>query len=229
VHLFSRGDCAERDRRRELGPYSKDLGQWSKKWAHCLVRRADFTGWRLSVDFIASLYNILLRRDQMRAVQIEATKLTAREVDALSKVSADDILNAAVASGDCATLRAILKRDGLADALKSTFRHMQASQRTVRGSEASKTSLQNKFTAVRLWSGCSSIFFTLNPYARQPLTLALCNGEHFHVQNFSLDLSDVDMTEFFAGVRQTRPRLLHEIAAQDPVAGVTCVYSIIFI
>ncbi len=105
------------------------------------MRRADFTGWRLSVDFIASLYNILLRRDQMRAVQIDATKLTAREVDALSKISADDILNAAVASGDCDTLRAILKRDGLDDALKSTFRHMQACQRTVRGSEASKTSL----------------------------------------------------------------------------------------
>ena len=44
-------------------------------------------------------------------------------------------------------------------------------------------------------------------------------GDHFHVENFSLDLSDVGMTEFFAGVKQTRPRLLHEIAAQDPVAG----------
>jgi hypothetical protein len=162
----------------------------------------------------------------MRAVQIEASKLNSREVELLSKVSADDILSAAMASGDCDTLRAILRRDGLGDALKSTFRHMQAAQRTVRGSEASKTSLQNKFTAVRLWSGCSSLFFTLNPYARQPLTLALCNGEHFNVQSFSLDLSDVDMTEFFAGVQQTRPRLLHEVAAQDPVAGDTCVYCV---
>jgi hypothetical protein len=106
LHLFSRGDCAERDRHRQLGPYSKDLGQWGKKWAHCLVRRADFNGWRLSVDFIASLYNILLRRDQMRAVQIEASKLSSRDVDLLSKVSAIDIVSAAVASGDCETLRA---------------------------------------------------------------------------------------------------------------------------
>ena len=219
IHLFSRGDCAERDRRRQLGPYSKDLGQWGKRWADCLVRRADYTGWRLSVDLIATLYNILLRRDQMRAVHIEVSKLTSREVELLSQVSADDILNAARASGDCDTLRKILRVDGLNAALKSAFRHMQTAQRNVRGSEASKTSLQNKFTAVRLWSGCSSLFFTLNPYARQPLTLALCNQDYFRIEHFSLDLSDVGMTEFFAGVKQTRPRLLHEIAAQDPVAG----------
>ncbi len=106
------------------------------------MRRADFTGWRLSVDFIASVYNILLRRDQMRAVQIEASRLSSLDVDLLSKVSAIDIVSAAVASGDCETLRGILRKDGLDDALKRTFRHMQAAQRTVRGSEASKTSLQ---------------------------------------------------------------------------------------
>ncbi len=34
------------------------------------------------------------------------------------------------------------------------------------------------------------------------------------------------MTEFFAGVQQTRPRLLHGIAAQDPAAGGKCLYSV---
>ncbi len=62
-------------------------------------------------------------------------------------------------------------------------------------------------------------FLHPEPYARQPLTLAMCSEDHFHIENFSLDLSDVGMTEFFAGVKQTRPRLLHDIAAQDPVAG----------
>ena len=33
------------------------------------------------------------------------------------------------------------------------------------------------------------------------------------------------MTEFFAGVEQTRPRLLHEIAAQDPVAGGKLIFT----
>ena len=97
------------------------------KWAHCLVRRADFTGWRLSVDFIASLYNILLRRDQMRAVHIEVSKLSSREVELVSQVSADDILNVARAPGDCDTLRKILGVDGLDDALNSAFRHANSS------------------------------------------------------------------------------------------------------
>jgi hypothetical protein len=219
IHLFCRGDCAERDRRRSLGPYHNDLGQWGKKWAHCLVRRADFSGWRLSVDFIASLYNILLRRDQMRAVQVEACKLTARDAAMLSTISATDLVNAALTTGDCQTIRALLKKDGLDAALKSTFRHLQTAQRNVRSSEASKTSLQHKFTAVRLWSGCSSIFFTLNPFARQPLTIALCNGPHFHVEDFSLDLSDIEMKEFYDGVRRSRPHLLHEAAVENPVAG----------
>ena len=155
----------------------------------------------------------------MRAVQVEACKLTARDAAMLSTVSATDLVNAALTTGDCQTIRALLKKDGLDDALKSTFRHLQTAQRNVRGSEASKTSLQHKFTAVRLWSGCSSIFFILNPFARQPLTIALCNGPHFHVEDFSLDLSDIEMKEFYDGVRRSRPHLLHEIAVEDPVAG----------
>ena len=59
-----------------------------------------------------------------------------------------------------------------------------------RGSEANKGALRSYFTAMRIWNGCSPLFFTLNPYARQPLTNALCNGEHFHVEHFSLDWLD---------------------------------------
>ena len=90
--------------------------------------------------------------------------------------------------------------------------------RNVRGSEASKGALRSNFTAMRIWNGCSSLFFTLNPYARQPLTIALCNGEHFHVEHFSLDWPDEDMASFFEKTSRDRPRLLHEIAAEDPVA-----------
>ena len=40
IHLFCRGDCAERDRRRSLGPYYNDLGQFggrSGPTASCVV------------------------------------------------------------------------------------------------------------------------------------------------------------------------------------------------
>ena len=81
--------------------------------------------------------------------------------------------------------------------LKTTLKHFQAAMRNVRGSEASKGGLRLNFAAMRIWNGCSSLFFTLNPYARQPLTIALCNGEHFHVEHFSLDWPDEDMASFF--------------------------------
>jgi hypothetical protein len=34
----------------------------------------------------------------------------------------------------------------------------------VRGSEAEKDNLMPRFFGLRLWSGCSSLFFTLNPH-----------------------------------------------------------------
>ena len=62
VRLFPRGDCAERcDERRS------SLPSW--RWAKCLLTRADNNLWRLDVEFVASLYNIFLRRDQMQAVE----------------------------------------------------------------------------------------------------------------------------------------------------------------
>jgi hypothetical protein len=51
---------------------------------------------------------------------------------------------------------------------------MQIIQRGVRGSEAEKDNLLPKFFVLRLWSGCSSLFFTLNPHdLRSPLTILL--------------------------------------------------------
>ena len=50
------------------------------------------------------------------------------------------------------------------------------------------------------------------------MTIALCNGEHFHVEHFSLDWPDEEMASFFEKTSSERPRLLHEIAAEDPVA-----------
>ena len=216
LDLFFRGDCIERDRRRTM--HGIHPSAWDKIWAKCLIQRADFRGWQTSVEFVACLYNVLLRRSQMRAVQIEASKMSNIDADKLAMVTARDIVACAQGSGECETLRAILKRVGLDEKLNATFRHAQAAMRNVRGSEASKGGLRLNFTAMRIWNGCSSLFFTLNPYARQPLTIALCNGEQFHVEHFSLDWSDEDMASFFDSTGRQRPRLLYDIAAEDPVA-----------
>ena len=100
-------------------------------------------------------------------------------------------------SGEFETVRANLKREGLDKKLKATLKQFQAAMHNVRGSEANKGALRSNFTAMRIWNGCSSLFFTLNPYARQPLTIALCNGEHFHVQQIHSRLaSERDVTFF---------------------------------
>ena len=62
VRLFPRGDCAERCAERPTC-----LQSWN--WAKCFLMRADTDHWRTDVEFIASLYNIFLRRDQVNAVE----------------------------------------------------------------------------------------------------------------------------------------------------------------
>ncbi len=60
VDLFFRGDCQERvatGRQTFLPGF---------RWAKCLLTRHDFRGWSTNIEFVVSLYNILLRRAQMK-------------------------------------------------------------------------------------------------------------------------------------------------------------------
>ena len=100
---------------------------------------------------------------------------------------------------------------------------MNQIQRNVRGSEAEKDTLRHRFRAMRIWNGFSSLFFTLNPNdIKSPLTIAMVDKEKFHVRHFSLDLSDVSTDAYLAEMLSQRPRLLHEMVAQDPVAATRC-------
>ena len=89
------------------------------KWAKCLLTRADFAGWRTNLEFVASLYNVLLRRAQMRAVHLVVVKqpvLSNAEQQVLSNVSAKDFVAEALRSGECDTLRKLLGVQGWAEA-----------------------------------------------------------------------------------------------------------------
>ena len=65
VDLFYRGDCMEKSRQRSSPVLD------GRRWVKCRLTRADFRGWRGSIDFVACLYNVLMRRDQLRAVSAE--------------------------------------------------------------------------------------------------------------------------------------------------------------
>ena len=105
VRLFPRGDCAEKcvERRSHIVPW---------RWAKTLLTRADFNLWRLDVEFVASLYNMFLRRAQMSAVEAYCTnsQFGAGEVNEIQQLTAAGLVANALASGDVNSVRAALKK-----------------------------------------------------------------------------------------------------------------------
>ena len=120
---------------------STPLASW--QWAKCLLTRADFALWRLDVEFIASLYNLFLRRDQIGAVEacVKRAKHSNLDLEELQKVTATNLVTHALSSGDVNSVRDLLKRKNLDGPLRNTFQHMQLIQRGVRGSEAEKDNI----------------------------------------------------------------------------------------
>ena len=209
VDLFYRGDCQERV------PGNRRAWLVDFKWAKCLLTRADFAGWRTNLEFVASLYNVLLRRAQMRAVHLVVVKqpvLSNAEQQVLSNVSAKDFVAEALRSGECESLRKLLRRQGLDGKLQNVVRSMEVAFRHVRGSEAEKLTMRKRFTAMRIWNGFSALFFTLNPHdIRSPVTLALVNEAHSHIEPFSLDFDDEATEAYLERLLGENPRILHEM------------------
>ena len=100
---------------------------------------------------------------------------------------------------------------------------MQIIQRKVRGAEAEKDNLLPKFMALRIWSGCSSLFFTLNPHdIRSPITMSLLQDDLQLDKKFSLDLTDEETEAYLADFLKQNPRRLHEAVASNQLAATRC-------
>ena len=84
--------------------------------------------------------------------------MTASE---LQKLTAGGLVSQALASGEVNSIREALRKKNLAVPVDRALRHMQICLRNVRGSEAERDLIMYKFAAIRVWSGCSSLFFTL--------------------------------------------------------------------
>ena len=220
VRLFPRGDCAEKCAARP-----QHLTNW--RWAKTLLTRADFVLWRQDVEFIACVYNVHLRRDQVRAVEVVMSQqdqiFTVDQKADLAKLTATGLVAHALASGDVDSVREALRRKDLDRPLEIALRKMQVVQRTVRGSESERDNLLPRFLALRLWCGCASLFFTLNPHdIRSPITMVLLQGDAKFETEFSLDLSDEETDRYIASFLQQNPRRLHEAVAGNPLAATRC-------
>jgi len=186
VRLFPRGDCAERCSERLTV-----LPSW--RWAKTLLTRADFHLWQTDVELVATMYNVFLRRDQVNAVEasVRSTRFSQTQLADLQGITATGLVASALSSGDVNSVREMLKKKNLDVPVQAAFRSMQIIQRNVRGSEAERDNLIPKFLALRVWSGCSSLFFTLNPHdIKSPITLSLLDGCDKLEKRFSLDFTD---------------------------------------
>ena len=112
------------------------------------------------MEFVASLYNVFLRREQVGAVEasFRQSRLSPENLADLQKITAAGLVSYALSSGDVNSVRELLKDKKLEAPLRNTFREMQIIQRRVRVSEAEKDDILPNFIALRLWSGCSSLF-----------------------------------------------------------------------
>ena len=108
VRLFPRGDCAERCGER-LAPLSR------ARWVKCLLTRADAPQWRTDVEFVATLYNVLLRRDQMHAVEasFRSPHLSTANLEDMGKLTAESLVALALSSGDANSVKDVLRRKNL--------------------------------------------------------------------------------------------------------------------
>ena len=134
----------------------------------------------------------------MREIEVHA-KHSLSEADAseLQKLTAGGLVSQALASGEVNSIREALRKKNLAVPVDRALRHMQICLRNVRGSEAERDTIMYKFAAIRIWSGCSSLFFILNPHdIRSPLTVLLLQSDFQFEKSFSLDVSDEEVAQY---------------------------------
>jgi len=103
---------------------------------------------------------------------------------------------------------------------------MEIALRNVEGSESERDVLRFKFSALRLWTGCSLFFFTLNPHDIHTPLLVYFIGEReeeTHLERISLDWNDEEMADYYDRGRAGNSLRFHELAVSWPGAAAQCV------
>jgi len=134
-------------------------------------------------------------------------------------------VNSALAAGECSSIRAALRKAGIDTRVKTSLKSMDIALHSVEGSESEHRLLRYKFTALRIWNGCSLLFFTLNPHdIHNPLLIHFIGDRDKDLAQISLDWDDDDMTAYYNRVKQGNALRLHELATRWPAAAARCVH-----
>jgi hypothetical protein len=156
------------------GDFRIPTGLGLRQWSHGLLQRKDFLGWAMSKEFAATAHNLIVRRAQMWNVHkyLVQSKYSNIITEALKTIGPGDFVRSALAAGDCESIRQALRKKNIDTTVKSILKSMDVALRGVEGSESERDIFRFKFIALHLWSGCSLLFFTLNPHdLHSPLLL----------------------------------------------------------
>jgi hypothetical protein len=198
-----------------------------RRWAKVLLSRVDYLGWSASKEFAVAAYNICQRRRQMWAVYkfVQSDKQFNQLAKDIHNLKAADFVDAVLQEGDFDCVKKALRKPNITQPVKSVLQSIQVALRDVEGSEAERETFRLKLGALRLWNGCSFIFFTLNPHdIKTPLLVAFISDYHTKVERVSLDWNDDDMAAYYERVKKDNPLRLHELACQWPAAAAACVH-----
>ena len=188
TELFFRGDFHE----------LKYLGL--PNWTRMLLRRRDFYGWACSKEFAATAWNIHQRRRQMYHVYdyTQTSDVWKSVQEDLHSLEPRDIVASALAATNCSTLQRTLRDEGIVPKVKNVLRSMDVALRNLEGTESYAAGFRYKYTAMRLWNGCSLVFFTINPHdIHAPLLLYYVGDRDTTIGKISLDWDDDQMASFY--------------------------------
>ena len=211
------------------GDFIVPKGLGLRQWVHLLLHRVDFSGWMLSKDFAAVSHNLIIRRKQMwnvyKYMTTGAGKHMPEVMHALADVRPTDFVASALAAGDAPSIRAALRKRNVEPKVRSILRSMDVALRGVEGSESERDIFRFKFIGLHIWSGCSLLFFTLNPHdIHNPLLLVFLGPEGSQHERISLDWDDKEMARYYDAVEKGNRYRLHTLATQRPDAAARCVH-----
>ena len=198
-----------------------------RRWAKLLLQRVDYLGWAASKEFAAAAMNISVRRAQMWNVSryINTSVHFQRSYRDLAALSPHDFVASALAAGDCHSIRAALRKKGVVYKVKEVLRCINFALQEVEGSESERELFRLKFGAMRVWNGCTFLFFTLNPHdTKTPLLIAFLSDRHTAIERLSLDWDDETMAAYYERIRKGNAHRLHQLVCQWPAAGAACVH-----
>ncbi|CAK0897224.1 unnamed protein product, partial [Prorocentrum cordatum] len=146
------------------------------------------------------------------------TGMTPGQTTAVTQLTAEGLVSSAAAAGGAANLRDLLRQQGLDPIVRNTAHRMHLALRRVRGPAEEREGFIWRFRALRIWSGCASLFFALNPRdIRSPLAVLLAQGDETVPRKFSLDMTDDEATQWMTDFNREDPRRLHRAVAKDPL------------